>query len=83
MNIFPGKNGISKYYSPHMTMSSESYDYNKHRVCVFGTYVQGNVRTSNTMLSRSVDGIYLSPVNSLQGVQELMSFAPEKTYHMR
>jgi len=27
MNIFPAKNGISKYYSPHMIMSGEAYDY--------------------------------------------------------
>ena len=67
MNNFPAKNGISKYYSPHMIMSNESYDYKKHCVCEFGTYVQGNTRTNNTNLPRSVDAIYLRPASSLLG----------------
>jgi len=30
--ISPAKNGISKYCSPHMVMSEETYDYKKHYV---------------------------------------------------
>ncbi len=78
MNIFPAKNGISKYYSPHMIMSGETYDYKKHCMCEFGTYVQGNTRSSNTNLPRSVDAIYLRPVSSLQGGHEVMNLATGK-----
>ena len=78
MNIFPAKNGISKYYSPHMIMSGETYDYKKHCMCEFGTYVQGNTRSSNTNSPRSVDAIYLRPVSSLQGGHEVMNLATGK-----
>ena len=38
LNVFPAKNGVSKYYSPHMIISRETYDYKKHCVCEFGTF---------------------------------------------
>ena len=78
MNIFPAKNGISKYYSPHMIMSGETYDYKKYCMCEFGTYVQGNTRSGNTNSPRSVDAIYLRPVSSLQGGHEVMNLATRK-----
>ena len=41
LNLFPAKNGISAHYSPHMIMTSRNFDYAKHCVCEFGSYVQG------------------------------------------
>ena len=73
VNIFPAKNGVSKYYSPHMLLTKRNLNFNKHFKFEFGAYVQaGEVHdTTNRLDSRSVAGIYLRPTDNFQGGHEI------------
>ena len=74
LNLFPVKGGISEYFSPHMILSGHQYDYNKHCQVPFGAYVQACHETNptNTNAPRTIDAIYLCPLNNIQGGHELM-----------
>ena len=80
LNLFPAKGGISEYYSPHMIMAKKNVDYNKHCQHTFGTFVQANQENNptNTQAPRTIDAIYLRPLNNVQGGHEVMNLATGK-----
>ena len=47
LNMFPGKSGISSYYSPSILMKKPRLDYNRQCKYEFGEYVQADVETQN------------------------------------
>ena len=77
LNLFPAKGGLSEYLSPHMIMSKKNIDYNKHCQHTLGTYVQANQDNdpTNTQAPRTIDAIYLRPMNNIQGGHEVMNLA--------
>ena len=81
LNIFPAKGGISSYYSPNILLGGQPLDYTKHCVVSFGAYVQANHETqqTNSNAPRTLDGIYLRPVLSIQGGHEIMDLHSGET----
>ena len=77
LNLFPVKGGLSEYYSPHVIMSKKNIDYNKHCQHTFGTFVQANQENNpmNMQAPRTIDAIYLRPLNNIQGGHEVMNLA--------
>jgi len=77
LNLFPAKGGVSEYYSPHMIMTQRDIDYNKHCVASFGSFVQANQNNefTNTQAPRTIDAIYLRPMNNVQGGHEVLNLA--------
>ena len=69
LNYFPVKGGVSTYYSPRMIIHNTTLDYHKHCQVSFGQYVHVNndPNPTNTMEARTLDAIYLSPTESMQG----------------
>ena len=59
---------------PLMILNQTNLDYNKHCVVPFATYVQANHETNptNTNALRTLDAIYLCPMDNIQGGHELM-----------
>ena len=57
-----------------MILSQNNWDYNKHFQVVFDAYVQASQvnDSKNTNNLKTVDGIYLCPVNNLQGGHQIM-----------
>jgi hypothetical protein len=78
LNLFPVKGGITPYYSPRTILGLPTLDYVKHCTVPFGAYVQANHETNqtNSNASRTIDTIYLRPVNSMQGGHELYDLNP-------
>jgi hypothetical protein len=74
INYFPAKGGVSDYYSPYVIMSGKKLDYNKHLRFQFGSYVQANQdnNPTNTNAPRTIDAIYLRPMDNIQGGHYLM-----------
>jgi hypothetical protein len=72
LNLFLAKGGISPYYSPRTILGLPTLDYAKHCMVPFGAYMQANHETNqtNSNASRTLDAIYLRPVNSMQGGHE-------------
>ena len=77
LNFFCPKGGISKYYSPRTILSQKPLDYKKHCQVPFGAFVQGfqDEQIKNNPKQRTVDGIYLRPLESIQGGHEIMHLA--------
>ena len=73
-NIFPGKHGVSKYYSLHMIVFQENLDCEKHLRIPFITYVLANnePKPMITNRTRRLYCIYLQATDSAQGVHELL-----------
>ncbi|KAL7538669.1 hypothetical protein ACHAXR_008718 [Thalassiosira sp. AJA248-18] len=69
LNAFPVKNGISTKYSPRELILRWKMDYKKHCRVVVGSYceVHDEPSPSNTMVSRTHEGIALGPTGNLQG----------------
>ena len=77
-NIFPKRNGISKYYSPQLIVNKSVVDFEKHLRFSFGTHGQAsyyNKPKSNDDRARTLDIIYLCPSPSLQGGHDVMDLA--------
>jgi hypothetical protein len=74
LNFFPNKHGVSKYFSPRMIMHQENLDYERHCKHHIGEYVQAHDEPihTNTNAPRSLDCIYLRPMDSAQGGHELL-----------
>jgi len=74
LNLFPAKGGVSPYLSPHVILGGFNLDYNKHCQIPFGTYVQVNQENNpkNTLAPRTIDAIYLRPMQNVQGGHEFM-----------
>ena len=75
LNLFPAKGGVSAYYSPHVIMSQQNWDFTKHCQVPFGAYVQGNQENNptNDNSPRTIDAIYLRPMKNKQAGHELMN----------
>ncbi len=74
LNLFLAKGGVSSYYSPHVLLGGRNIDFNKHCQVPFGAYVQAVQENNpkNTNAPRTIDAIYLRPVENIQGGHELM-----------
>jgi hypothetical protein len=74
LNFFPNKNGVSKYFSPRMIIHEETLDYARHCKYQIGEYVQAHDEPdhTNTNAPRSLDCIYLRPMDNAQGGHELL-----------
>ena len=81
LNIFPAEGGISSYYSPNILLRGQALDCTKCCVIPFGAYVQANHETlqTNSNAPRTLDGIYLRPVLSIQGGHEIMDLNSGET----
>ena len=75
-NIFPAKHGVSKYYSPHMTVCQENVDYEKHLKIPFLNYLLANnePKPTNTNGPRLLDCIYMQATDIAQGGHDLLNF---------
>jgi hypothetical protein len=69
LNYFPAKGGISAYFSPNALLGHPPLDYRKHCRVVCGAYVAAQIEPDpkNSLKSRQIDAIYLSPSDSMQG----------------
>ena len=85
LNYFPVKGGLSPYYSPHMIVRKEDIDYNKHCKIPFGAYVQAEQENDpkNTNKPRTIDAIYLGPLDNKQGGHTLMNLTTGNTITRR
>jgi hypothetical protein len=85
LNFFPNKNGVSKYFSPRMIMHHENLDYERHCKYQIGEYVQAHDEPpqTNTNAPRSLDCIYLRPMDNAQGGHELLHLQTNKVVKRR
>ncbi|CAJ1934800.1 unnamed protein product [Cylindrotheca closterium] len=80
INFYPAKEGISKYYSPHMIVRRKPVDFSKECVAEIGYFVQGYGHTANnSQRSRTIDGIYLGVNDSIQAGHVLLDLNTKKT----
>ena len=68
-SLFPKKEGILKYFSPHVLLGKRQVDYKKEYEFGYGEYVQASVdlEPKTSQLPRSIDAIYLRPLDSKKG----------------
>ena len=81
LNLFPAKGGVSAYFSPHVIMTGQNFDYNKHCQVPLGAYVQANEANDPTNINapRTIDAIYLRPMpNTRQGGHLVMNLATRR-----
>jgi hypothetical protein len=80
LNLFPAKNGICDYLSPHTIMTGKPMSFERHCTIPFGAFVQGHdsMLKSNTMAPRSLDCIYLRPTKTSQVGHELFHLDTKK-----
>jgi hypothetical protein len=85
LNFFPNKNGVSKYFSPRMIMHQETLDYARHCKYQIGEYVQAHDEPdhTNTNAPRSLDCIYLRPMDNAQGGHELLHLQTNRVVKRR
>ena len=78
--FFPNKYGVSNVFSPHMIMHQENLDYERHCKYQIGEYVQAHEEPThtNTNAPRSLDCIYLRPMDNAQGGHELLHLQTNK-----
>ena len=71
LKYFPNKVGVSKYLIPYVIISVCNLDFNKHFQIPYGAYVQVAKETNptNTNTLRTLDAIYLQPLDNKQGGQ--------------
>jgi hypothetical protein len=84
LNQFPWEHGISTTMSPNAIVTGATVpDFNRMRI-EFGTYVQlfEDNTPSNTLKSRSVGAIALSPTGNAQGDHFFMSLATGKNFRV-
>ncbi|KAG7361762.1 hypothetical protein IV203_036863 [Nitzschia inconspicua] len=76
LNFFPPKNGVSEYNSPREILSHQQLDYTKNCTIPQFSYVQAYDKPEprNSQAARSLDCMYLCPVNNLQGGHVLYHF---------
>jgi hypothetical protein len=62
-NIFPVRQGVSKYFSPRMIIHQENISYQQHCRTSWGTYVLAHNEPdqTNTNAPRALDCLYLRP----------------------
>ena len=67
INIFPHKDGIHDYISPHMNITGLRIDHKKHCKLEFGTYVHVHKEHDNSLMPRTTGAIALRPTGNSQG----------------
>jgi hypothetical protein len=74
LNFFPNKDGVSKVFSPRMIMHHENLDYERHCKYQIGEFIQAHQEPTrtNTNAPRSLDCIYLRPMENAQGGHKLL-----------
>ena len=74
LNFFPVQGGISPYHSPRTIIEKRPLDYQVHCKFAFGALVQANqdLEQTNTNESRTIDGLYLGPIDNLQGGHKIL-----------
>jgi len=77
-NVFPAKNGVSDYLSPHTIITGRVTDYDKACQVAFGAYVQGFNVSKNDQTPRTFDGIYLRPSKNKQGGHDVLNLMTGK-----
>jgi hypothetical protein len=85
LNAFPVRNGISTKYSPRELILRWKMDYKKHCRVLVGTYceVHDEPSPSNTMISRTHEGIALGPTGNLQGSVKFYSLTTGRVIKRR
>ena len=80
LNFFPNKHGVSKYFSPRMIMHQENLDYERHCQYQIAEYVQAHDEPIHTNMNapRSLDCLYLRPMDNAQGGHELLHLQTNK-----
>ena len=80
LNYFPVKGGVSEHFSPRTIMGQRNLDYNKHLQIPFGAYVQAYYEhlKKSSLTSRTRDGIYLRPTNTVQGGHEVLDLSTKR-----
>ena len=73
LNYFPNKHGISQHYSPRQIVHRRGLNYKHHCQYAFGSYVQAHTepKTTNTPAPRTMDAIYLRPIDNGHEVYNL------------
>ncbi|CAJ1947499.1 unnamed protein product [Cylindrotheca closterium] len=80
INFYPAKEGILKYYSPHMIVRRKPVNFSKECVAEIGFFVQGyGHTTNNSQRSRTIDGIYLGVNDSIQAGHMFLDLNTKKT----
>ena len=76
-NMFPAKEGISRYFLPSTIVSGKQIDFLKELVFSYGDYGQGyqEMNPKNNNVPRTKDVIYLQAAQALQRGHELMDLA--------
>ena len=72
--MFPKKEGISKYFLPHVLLGKKQVDYKKEFEFSYGNYVQAfvDLDSKTSQLPQSIDALYLRPLGSPQGGHQVM-----------
>ncbi len=77
LNSFPPKGGVSQTYSPRAVVTGRAIDYKKHCLIPFGSYVEATMENTptNSMLERTISGIYLGSRDVHQGGHNVMNLS--------
>ena len=80
LNSFPVKGGILNVHSPQVLFTQCPIDFQKQCTIEFGSYVQAihENKPTNTPASRSLDGIYLGPLDNIQGGHSVLNLKTGK-----
>ena len=79
LNYFPAKNGISKHYSTEQIVEHRNVNFKRNCVAEFGAYVHGTGgESSNTMVPRAIEAIYLRPTRTTIGGHRLLNLNTKK-----
>lgn len=78
--MFPKKEGISRYFSPHVLLGKRQVDYKKEFEFSYDDYVQVyiDLDPKNSQLPQSIGAIYLRPLDSLQEGYQVMNLQTER-----
>ena len=73
LNFFPNRHGISQHYSPRQIVHRQGLNYKHHCAYSLGSYVQAHDEPdpSNTQAPRTLDAIYLRPIENGHEVYNL------------
>ena len=82
--MFPAKNGVSEFYSPHAIMTNKSLSYKDLKI-PFGAYVQAyeDTQPHNSNKARMLDCLYFFPCKNKQKGHELMHIQTGKPIQRR
>ena len=69
LKLFPAKDGVSPYFSPHHILMQRPVDFKRHCwIPVLQTVIAHDEPTPlNSLKAHTIEGIYLEPTNNIQG----------------